>query len=216
MMTYTEVFETGPVATNGYLIANTSSGTAVVIDCPYQSVDLMLEAARTYDVRISDILLTHTHWDHTADCAALVHATGATVWVHPLDVYRLTDPMAHTIWPLPFTIVPVTPDKLLQHGDVIRVAGIALEVRHTPGHSEGSVCFVDHDVCQVYVGDTLFNGSIGRTDLPGGDFDQLAHSIRTQLYTLPPDYVANPGHGLFTVIGDEMQTNPFVQAGVEQ
>lgn len=210
-MIVTEIFECGPVATNGYLLVNPDLAQAVVVDVPYEAAQVFLERAAQLGVTITDILLTHTHWDHTADAAVLVQKTGATVWVHADDVYRLVQPMEHTVWPLPFTIDPVQPDQLVDDGSTITVAGISLDVIHTPGHTEGGVCFIDHAMKRVYVGDTLFQGSIGRTDLPGGDFDVLMHSIQTKLYALPADYVAYPGHGGLTSIGEEMQSNPFVR-----
>ncbi|MBU3741580.1 MAG: MBL fold metallo-hydrolase, partial [Candidatus Kapabacteria bacterium] len=107
-------FECGPVATFTYLLCDTSARTAVMIDAPPASASVVLATASEHGCTISDVLLTHTHWDHTADVAAVVAATGARIWVHPADQYRLTDPMSHTVWPLPFTIAPIAPDKLLE------------------------------------------------------------------------------------------------------
>ena len=209
-------FECGPVATLTYLLCNAETGQAVVIDAPYGSVDLVLETATKHGCTITDLVLTHTHWDHTADAPALVERAHVRVWVHPADVYRLTDPMAHTVWPLPFTIAPITPNVLLEHGAVIEPAGLVLQVLHTPGHTEGGVCLVDAAHGRVFVGDTLFAGSVGRVDLPGGNEDQLVDSIRTQLFTLDDAYVAWPGHGPSTTIGRERRTNPFVGEGATQ
>jgi hydroxyacylglutathione hydrolase len=212
-MTLLQAFECGPVATFSYLLCTPASGTAVLIDAPYGSVDLVCDEADRHGCRITDLLLTHTHWDHTADAAAIVRRTGARVYVHPADVYRLTDPMAHTVWPLPFDIEPVTPDQLIDQGAVLDVAGLRLRVLHTPGHTEGGVCFVDDAHARVFVGDTLFAGSVGRVDLPGGDEDTLIESIRTRLFALPDDMVAWPGHGPSTTIGRERKTNPFAGEG---
>ena len=136
------------------------------------------------------------------------------MYVHQDDAYRLVDPMAHTIWPLPFDIEAVVPDQIIADGDMLTAAGIDLKVVHTPGHTEGGVCFVDEKHQRVFVGDTLFKQSIGRTDLPGGDMDQLVESIQSTLFTMPDHYVALPGHGPVTTIGDEKLRNPFV--GVAQ
>lgn len=209
-------FECGPVATFTYLLCDTTAGTAVVIDVPNGSAQTLLDTAAAHHCAITDVVLTHTHWDHTADAPALLEQTRARLWVHPADVHRLTDPMAHTVWPLPFTIAPMTPDVLLEHGAVIQPAGLILRVLHTPGHTEGGVCLVDEAHGRVFVGDTLFAGSVGRVDLPGGDEDQLIESIRTHLFALSDDLVAWPGHGPSTTIGRERRSNPFVGEGATQ
>lgn len=209
-MTTLDAFECGPVATMTYLVANESAGTAFVIDAPSESVDVLLAVCADKEVRITDILLTHTHWDHTADCATLVEKTGAAVTVHADDAYRLDKPMDHTIWPLPFTIESVTPDHIVAHGDRIKVSGLELEVLHTPGHTEGGICFLDEENERVFAGDTLFNGSIGRSDLPGGDMEALVESIRTRLFALGNEITVFPGHGPPTTIGNERRSNPFV------
>jgi glyoxylase-like metal-dependent hydrolase (beta-lactamase superfamily II) len=119
--------------------------------------------------------------------------------------------MAHTKWPLPFVIDPVH-DAVAIGNDVTSLtvsSGLLLDVLHTPGHTEGGICFIDKSNLRAFVGDTLFNGSVGRTDLPGGDMDKLVHSIRTQLFPLPDEMVAWPGHGPETTIGHERRTNPF-------
>jgi len=200
----------GPVATNVYLILHPESGTAVCIDAPAGCFAWVKQHLDDHACKLTELLLTHTHWDHTADAAPLVKATGAEVYVHAADLYRLTDPMNHTIWPLPFEIEPVAADHFLNDGDVLQLKGATFEVLHTPGHTEGGVCFVDHVRHKVYAGDTLFAGSIGRTDLPGGDAELLLKSIADRLFTLPGDYVVLPGHGPTTTIGEERVTNPFV------
>lgn len=207
-------FECGPVATMTYLLTNPEIKESVVIDVPPDSLSELVSAAEQQGSTITDVLLTHTHWDHTGDLGPLVKKTGARVHVHQDDIYRMLDPMAHTIWPLPFEIEKVVPNEVIDEGDEIEVIGLKLKVLHTPGHTEGGVCFVDERYHRVFVGDTLFNRSIGRTDLPGGDTEILIDSIRTKLFTLPDHFVALPGHGPVTTIGDEKMKNPFV--GVDQ
>lgn len=212
-MTSVFALECPPVATWCYMVSSPSTGTAYVIDAPFQSAASVLAEAERLGVRITDILLTHTHWDHTADCAELQRATGARVVVHQADLYRLTDPMKHTIWPLPFTIDPVDEVDCITNATtlVTPIGGPAsLRVLHTPGHTEGGVCFVDDAARRVFAGDTLFAGSIGRVDLPGGDEQTLLNSIRTVLFQLDDDYHVYPGHGPTTSIGHERRTNPFV------
>ena len=205
-----DAFECGPVATMTYLVSNTETGTAFLVDTPPESKNVVLAVCRDKGVKITDILLTHTHWDHTADCAAFVAETGASVTVHADDAYRLDNPMDHTIWPLPFTIESVVPDRLVEHGDTLLVCGVDLKVLHTPGHTEGGICFLDAAHKRIFAGDTLFNGSVGRSDLPGGDMDTLLNGIRTRLFVLDDDLTVFPGHGPPTTIGKERSSNPFV------
>jgi hydroxyacylglutathione hydrolase len=200
----------GPAQTNWYLINNSELRRSFVVDVPPGSLEAILKASEDASSTITDILLTHTHWDHTVDCAELVRRTGARVSVHPADAYRLLDPMEHTLWPLPFTIEPLVPDRLLEDGQTIEPAGVMLSVLHTPGHTEGGLCFVDHEQRRVYAGDTLFAGSVGRTDLPGGDMDILVRSITKKLFELEDDYEVYSGHGPMTTIGRERRSNPFV------
>lgn len=212
-MTSLYSFECGPVATMSYLVCDQSLRAAYVVDTPYGCLNVLLETARREGCTITDILLTHTHWDHTANCAELKRATGGRVLVHTDDLYRLTDPMKHTIWPLPFEIEPVADAEIL-HGSegVVNLSGGLASIRfiHTPGHTEGGVCFVDDSEKRVFVGDTLFNGSLGRVDLPGGDMETLVESIRTRLLSLDAAYHVYPGHGSATTIAHESATNPFV------
>ena len=200
----------GPVATNVYLLVHPDTRSAICIDAPSDCRTWVMEHLEKHDCRLTHLLLTHTHWDHTADAAPIVRDTQATVYVHPDDSYRLVDPMAHTIWPLPFQIEPVTEFETLSEGDELTLQGATFKVIHTPGHTEGGVCFIDHENRRVFAGDTLFAGSIGRADLPGGDMELLLKSIRERLLTLPGDYVVWPGHGPATTIGEEILSNPYV------
>lgn len=204
--------EAGPAATVGYMLLDKEAGQACVIDVPPGSAEQYVELARRHGVRICRILLTHTHWDHTADAAALQRATGAPLAVHPADAYRLRDPVELRLWQLPFEFEPVEAQEWLRHGQRLSCGSRwQLEVRHTPGHTEGGVCFVEHRRRVVFSGDTLFAGSIGRTDLPGGDLAQLLRSIAEQLLSLPDDYRVYPGHGGPTSIGAEREGNPFLR-----
>lgn len=206
-------FECGPVATMCYLVCNERSHTAYVVDAPYGCGELVASEALNRGCTITHILLTHTHWDHTADCAQLALTTGSKVVVHEADNYRLLHPMAHSIWPLPFQIEPVADASLLQgEGGSVTFNDERPSLRfiHTPGHTEGGVCFIDDVARRVFVGDTLFNGSVGRTDLPGGDSELLFSKIRDILFALDDDFTVLPGHGPTTTIGDERRSNPFV------
>lgn len=205
--------ESGPAATYGYLLTDKINNTAVVIDVPYEAAAVFQDWAAREQVAIRAILLTHSHWDHTADAAALKRATSAPVYVHKADEYRLTEPMQHTIWPLPFTIESVSPDVYLDEGTELQFGAWKLSVIHVPGHSEGSVCFLDRQRKLAFAGDVLFAGSIGRTDLPGGDMKTLMHSITSKMFALDDATQVLPGHGPRTTIGRERMTNPFLVEG---
>ena len=202
--------ESGPVATYGYMVSDSATGVAAVIDVPIGSADFFIEAAARENVHITTILLTHSHWDHTGDAAKLQRATKAHIAVHPDDEYRMIEPNAYTGFPLPFTLEACKADQYVRAGDTVTLGAWTFEVRHTPGHTEGGICFIDHARKLAFVGDTLFAGSIGRTDLPGGDTATLLNAIRTQLFTLDDDFVILPGHGNRTSIGTERRTNPFL------
>ncbi len=203
-------FTTGIVATNCYLLLNPELQSAILIDAPPESTDTILATLEQHQSKLSAILLTHTHWDHIADLPALKRQTNAPVYVHPMDEYRLLDPAAHSIFPLPVDIAPTAADAYVQHNQHLTLAGLECVVKHTPGHTEGSVCFYFPSETAVFSGDTLFAGSIGRTDLPGGNMEQLINSIRTELLSLDDHITVYPGHGPSTTIGEERQFNPFL------
>lgn len=206
-------FECGPFATNCYLVGDDVSGLAFLVDTPKDSLRCVTQALAERGWTLTDILLTHTHWDHTADCFELQSATAARVYVHDADVYRLIDPEGTLTWPIPFPMHPVTTfESLTGSGGTLQVRSgtTMLEWVHTPGHTEGGVCFIMETATLTFVGDTLFAGSIGRTDLPGGNMEDLCRSIKQCLFCLPDDYAALPGHGPETTIGAERLSNPFV------
>lgn len=202
--------ESGIAATWSYLCCDTNASKGIVFDSAQDSADILIQKASELSANISAIYLTHSHWDHTADAAKLKRETNAPLAIHADDEYRLAEPSLHTVWQLPFTIEGVAADSYLQHGDQIQCGEWNFTVRHTPGHTEGGVCFIDelHDV--AIVGDTLFAGSVGRTDLPGGNTDILLESIANQLLTLPDNIVFFAGHGEISTIGDERMFNPFL------
>lgn len=204
-----QCFALGAFQTNCYVLTDEDSGTAVVIDPGYHP-DLVLDAIDGY--RVTHILLTHAHLDHIGGLGQLKESTGAPICIHENEKDWLTDPMLNGSGRWPQLGDPITgpaADRFVAEGDKIPFAGRELAVVFVPGHSPGSVAYVLED--QVFAGDALFYGSIGRTDLPGGDYDTLIDSIKTKLYTLPPDTVVYPGHGPETTIGRERKNNPFVQ-----
>ncbi len=158
------------------------------------------------------IVLTHCHIDHIA---GLFQARSAfpevPIWVHSAEEAWLSDPMLNLSALSGMPVTGPDPSRLLRDNETLDLLDEPWEVRHTPGHSPGSVSLVHHASNQVLAGDALFNGSIGRTDFPGCDFDTLANSIRTRLYDLPDETTVYPGHGPSTTIGREKRTNPFVR-----
>ncbi len=210
---FLDVFAVGPIQANCVLLGDRNSGELAVID-PGEEAERIADRIRASGLRPTMILHTHGHLDHvggTAELAALLGG-GLPIGLHPdeIDLYR-NAPMQAALFGLEVE-APPQPGLWLRHGDRVVVGGIDLEVRHTPGHSPGGVCFVASGADQVLVivGDVLFAGSIGRTDLMGGSFPLLERSIREQLYTLPDHTRVICGHGPETTIGRERAMNPFV------
>ena len=175
---------------------------------PGEEVDRFLAAAAANRRRIAAIWLTHAHLDHILGVAELRAATGAPIHLHPADRPLYDELPQQGLWLGLRLSRPPAPDVELFHGQRLPVGAVELAVRHAPGHSQGHVCFVGPGI--VLCGDVLFEGSIGRTDLPGGDYETLLASIRRELLSLPDDTIVYPGHGAATTIGRERRTNPFL------
>jgi hydroxyacylglutathione hydrolase len=197
----------GLLEVNCYLIGDEQTKEAVVID-PGGDEDEILEALKYHNFTLKYIIDTHGHFDHVDANQALKDATGAQIVIHPLDAAMLQRDNEAMF----FTgkrMRPSKADVLVNEGDVITFGDIKLNVLHTPGHTPGGISLVNADAPLVYVGDTLFAGSIGRTDFPGGDYDTLINGVREKLFTLGDHYVVYPGHGPVTTIGHERKYNPF-------
>ncbi|MBI1723166.1 MAG: MBL fold metallo-hydrolase [Gemmatimonadetes bacterium] len=198
----------GAFAENCYLVADPERGDAIIID-PGEEAELFLARLRHEGWTLRAVWLTHAHLDHVAGVAAVKAATGAPVYLHPADrpLYDSVPAQAQL-----FGLraePPPPPDRDLADGQSVSVGGCGFAVLHTPGHTAGGVTFAGHGL--AFVGDALFAGSIGRTDLVGGDTDTLLASIREKLYALPNETVVYSGHGPETTIGAEKQSNPFAR-----
>lgn len=200
---------TGGIAqTNCYVVGCEHTRRAAVIDPGWGAVEIVA-AAQALDLTIEFILLTHGHFDHIGAVTDLREATHARVALHPQDHYWLRLNGGANLFKL--KIRPVTsPDLELTHGQIVEVGTLKFETRFAPGHTRGHVVFVEQAQRAVFAGDVLFAGSIGRTDLPGGDYDTLIASIRDQLLSLPDEFKVYAGHGPPTTIGAERQSNPFL------
>ena len=209
-----ETFEAGPVATNGYLVADREGGKALVIDAPQGAARLIVEQARKWNTPIAYLVNTHGHWDHILDNAELVRLTGAKLGIHRESAPLLDLPQAR-YFGLDLDIEPSHPDFFLEEGKPLDVGSLRFEVLHCPGHCPGSVALMERKERVAFVGDVLFAGSVGRADLPGGDYETLLCSIREKLLPLGDDVRVFPGHGPVTTIGHERLTNPFLAAARE-
>jgi hydroxyacylglutathione hydrolase len=189
----------GPAATNVHILADPVTREAIAIDTAIPSLAWIRDELAERDWSLKLIVSTHGHWDHTGDNAAVADLTGAPIAVHPLDAHRLTDPQP--MW-APFEIPPSVPAVELAEGGEIRFGSLRLQILHTPGHTEGSVCLIDADDGLLLSGDTLFAGSFGRVDLPGGDAAAMTETL-IRLAGLGDELAVLPGHGRETTIGAE-------------
>jgi glyoxylase-like metal-dependent hydrolase (beta-lactamase superfamily II) len=197
----------GELATNCYVVGCATTGEGMVID-PGGDPDAILYAVEDMELTIQTILNTHGHIDHMLANSEIKHATGAELLIHEYDASMLVDPSANLSSFAASSVVSPPADRLLKEGEKVKVGGMLFEVIHTPGHTSGGISLVREAL--VFSGDTLFAGSIGRTDFPGGSLELLLHSIRTKLLPLPLTTTVLPGHGPNTTIGDERKCNPFL------
>jgi hydroxyacylglutathione hydrolase len=206
------VIPAGPIQTNAYLLTAPGRGEAVLIDAPGKVWAGVAPILAREKCRLTELWITHGHWDHMQGAAEVVRETGALCRAHEADRMLLENPRVMSAFMgEDLGLEPVAVSAWLRPGERLAVFGTEVEVRHVPGHCPGNVLFHFPAAAAVFVGDALFNGGVGRTDLPGGDAAELVQSIRTQIYTLPPETVVYPGHGPATTVGEEKTFNPFVR-----
>jgi len=197
--------EVGSFASNCYIVGEEATHEGMIID-PGDEGRTILDYVKSMHLGVKYIVLTHAHIDHIGAVSEVKKATGAKLLLHSNEVsglnkspFRMMMPGAHDAPP---------PDIQLKDGDTIQIGKLAFKVLHTPGHTPGGICILGEGV--VFTGDTLFNFSIGRTDLPGGSTGQEMESIFTKLMTLPDNTIVYPGHGPDSTIGEERRGNPFI------
>jgi hydroxyacylglutathione hydrolase len=203
------MFTVGPVQENCYILRRDGSDRALIVD-PGDEADKLLGTLDALGVSLDGILLTHTHFDHVGAVAPVARATGAEVWVPEIEKPVLADIMSFVPWPGFGPYDSWDAEHTLKGGEKLELAGFEIDVLFTPGHSPGHVTFSIPDERAVFSGDVLFQGSVGRTDLPGGDWPTLLESIRSLVDNLPEDTTVHPGHMGLTTLGAERASNPFL------
>ncbi len=203
----------GALETNSYLVYDTETRDAVLID-PGAEASNLLAIIEAENVNLQAVLLTHGHGDHIGAVAKIISRKNTPLWIHPDDAAMLTDAEKNLSAMLGFDIVSEHPYNELNDNDVLSFGSLKIKVLHTPGHTRGGVCFFifASDPPILFSGDTLFCGNVGRCDLPGGSWESLQKSILTKLYSLPENTRVFPGHGADSSIGKEKISNNYVKA----
>jgi len=205
-----KIFPVGPLQCNCSVIGDEKTHEAMVID-PGDQIEGILDILRQEKLTLKQIVITHAHIDHVGGAMKLKAATGAPILMNQNDhaLLKMLDMQAAWVGMRPPGDVQV--DETISQGRVLRIGEISSNVIHTPGHTEGSICLYFPEEKKLIAGDTLFAGSIGRTDLPGGSMEKIMRSLHNQVMALPDETEVVPGHGPLTTIGEERETNPFLQ-----
>jgi glyoxylase-like metal-dependent hydrolase (beta-lactamase superfamily II) len=199
----------GPVAENSYLLFKEETGKALLVD-PGDEADRLMQPLAERDLELEAILLTHCHFDHIGAVAPIAKATGAPVYCPVIEVPILADVMAYVPWPGIGPYESWDAEHTVEGGEHLSLAGLEIDVLFTPGHSPGHVTYAIPEAGLLLSGDVLFQGSVGRVDLPGGDWETLLESIRTLITSFPEETQVLPGHMGVTTLGAELATNPFL------
>ena len=204
------MFTVGAVGENCFVLRRDGDDHALVVD-PGDEPERILGAIEELGLTIDAVLLTHTHFDHIGAVAPVARATGAPVYCPKIEVPVLADIMSYVPWPGFGPFESYDADETVEGGERLQLAGFDIDVFFVPGHSPGHVAYSIPDEQALFSGDVLFQGSVGRVDLPGGDGPTLLRSIATLLEKLPPETRVHPGHMGLTTLGQEAATNPFLQ-----
>ena len=205
-----EILPVGPLQCNCSIIGDETSHEAMVID-PGDNIADILALIGKHNLQVKQIVITHAHIDHVGGAMKLRAATGAPILLNRNDSALLKMLDAQAAWIGMGAPGKVEIDQSIEESDKVQAGLLVAEVLHTPGHTEGSICLYFPLQKKLIAGDTLFAGSIGRTDLPGGSFDQIIRSLHEKILALPDDTVVVPGHGPLTSIGEERESNPFLR-----
>src|SRR6201996_3156782 len=206
-----ETLPVGPLQCNCSILGDETSREAIVVD-PGDDIPRILALLAKHHLTVKQIIITHAHIDHIAGAHRLKQITGAPILYNQNDLPLVKMMDIQAKWLGIPTPAVYSPDAALEDGQRIAITGLTGSILHTPGHTEGSICLYLPDQKLLLAGDTLFAGSVGRTDLPGGDTHQLLTSIHDRLLTLPDEVTVIPGHGNRTSIGEERDSNPFLQS----
>ena len=204
-----EILPVGPLQCNCSVIGDERTREAIVID-PGDDVADVMAIIQKHNLKVQQIIITHAHIDHVGGAKKLQAATGAAVLLNQNDYALLKMLDVQAAWVGMESPGKVEIDQSVGQADKIRVGSLSADVLHTPGHTEGSVCLYFPLEKKLVAGDTLFAGSIGRTDLPGGSFEKIIRSLHEKVLSLPDDTIVIPGHGELTTIGEERESNPFL------
>jgi glyoxylase-like metal-dependent hydrolase (beta-lactamase superfamily II) len=205
-----EILPVGPLQCNCSVIGDEITREAIVID-PGDDIEQVLALVRKHNLQVKQIVITHAHIDHVGGAMKLRAATGAPILLNQNDYALLKMLDVQAGWIGVPTPGKVEIDQSLGQTDTVKAGSLAAQVLHTPGHTEGSICLYFPAENKLIAGDTLFAGSIGRTDLPGGSYEKILHSLHERVLVLPDETVVVPGHGPLTTIGEERESNPFLQ-----
>jgi hydroxyacylglutathione hydrolase len=204
-----EILPVGPLQCNCSVIGDEQTREAMVID-PGDDIEEVLELIRKHSLQVKQIVITHAHIDHVGGAMKLRAATGAPILLNQNDYTLLKMLDTQAAWLGMATPGKVEIDQSVGEADTVKAGSLVGQVIHTPGHTEGSICLYFPAESILIAGDTLFAGSIGRTDLPGGSFEKILRSLHDRVLALPDETVVVPGHGPLTRIGEERESNPFL------
>jgi glyoxylase-like metal-dependent hydrolase (beta-lactamase superfamily II) len=205
-----EILPVGPLQCNCSIVGDENSREAMIID-PGDDIDAVMEIVARHQLQVKQIVVTHAHIDHVGGAMKLKQLTGAPILLNQndSDLLRMMDTQAAWLGMRPPGKVAI--DQSITSGDTVKAGAVEGQVLYTPGHTEGSICLYFEAEKRLVAGDTLFAGSIGRTDLPGGSYDKIMRSLHESVLALPDETVVVPGHGSLTTIGEERESNPFLR-----